>query len=131
MSSGESLTEFANLNLSDFLTSTENSSSDNSINDFCEQKRSVNMITTKLDAVRQLQYEKQLSYVATSSVVELMNEMSGTSIELPTSTNIIRTPSFNQLKLSCLMKCLECDEICEANTKCKCGRILKKDSKKK
>lgn len=55
-----------------------------------------------------------------------MNRMPSTAIELPTSTKTI----INEIKFKFFIKCKECDESLEENTKCKCDRLMEKDSKK-
>lgn len=132
MSSDESETDFANVNLSELLDFTDSdNSSDEDIANYFQKERGKNLISSKLDEVNQLQIEKRLSYQATSSVVKLMNGMPSASIKLPTSTTAIRKYSSDKIKFKFLIKCEECDDFVEHGVECgQCKRILRKDSKK-
>lgn len=119
MSSDESETDFANVNLSELLDFTDSdNSSDEDIANYFQKERGRNLITSKLDEVNQLQIEKRLSYQATSSVVKLMNGMPSASIELPTSTTAIRKYSSDKIKIKFLIKCEECDDFVEHGVEC-------------
>lgn len=111
----------------------ENISSDCSSDDeqsLLKKESRSNIVVEKINKVVDTQIQNKLSHEATCSVVKLLNEHNN-RIKLPESKGAIKAYAYDENEYKFFMKCLECDEMIEHDTKCtKCERLMRIDSKK-
>lgn len=121
-----------NCEISEFF---ENCSNGFSSDEDCEQtllkkKPSSNIVVQKINKVVDIQIQNKLSHQATCSVVKLLNDHNN-EIKLPEDKRAIKAYAYDENDYKFFVKCLECDEMIEHDTKCvKCQRLMKIDSKK-
>lgn len=122
----------SNCEFSGFL---QNDSSGFSSDDDCEQtlpktKSSSNVVVQTINKVVDVQIQNKLSHQATCSVVKLLNSHNN-DIKLPENKSAIKAYAYDENDYKFFVKCLDCDEMIEHDTKCiKCQRLMKIDSKK-
>lgn len=115
----------------DLINFLDSDSSEDLEENLLERKSHKDFMSTTVNKVVDVQVKNHLSYEATSSVVKLMNNMPNSELKLPEDVKSIKSYSIQELDHKFFVKCEECDELVEHNTKClKCQRILKRDSKK-
>lgn len=94
------------------------------------RKKSCSIVSQKINRVVDLQIENKLTHQATSNIVKLLNQ-ENTKVKLPENKRAIKSQAYDDLQYEFFLKCEQCDEIIEHNTKCiKCQNIMTIDSKK-
>lgn len=117
-------------NMDTFLDSShEESTDDESVS--AKRPRS-NITNHQISEISQMQLKNRMTYKNIGSVIDLVNNVPGSVIDIPSNKQIYQK-IVNEMcptEAVILIFCSKCDELVEQSEVCECGTHTEKDSKK-